>query len=64
MCIEQGLAGQRMLRAAGHDATLHYGVRPPTGLGPLQAHVWITIDDEILLGGEDAADFAPVAAYP
>lgn len=64
VCIEKGLVAQRMLRSSGIDALLHYGARhhPVTGL--LEAHVWVTIDDRSVLGGAEAADFAPIAVYP
>lgn len=64
MCIEQGLAVQRMLRRAGVDALLHYGARHDPQSGRLQAHVWVSVGDETIIGGEDAPGFAELAAYP
>jgi len=64
MCIERGIAAQRMLRAQGFDAVLHYGVSCPALSGDLQAHVWVTVGGRAVIGGEQAADFAEVAAYP
>ena len=64
MCIEQGLAAQRMLRRSGIDARLHYGARQGTGEGNLSAHVWVSVDGEIVLGGDEASQFAEVAAFP
>jgi Transglutaminase-like superfamily len=64
MCIEQGLAAQRMLRSAGTDAILHYGARHHLETGKLEAHVWVTVDGRAVIGGEEAADFALVASYP
>ena len=63
VCFQQGLTLQRMLRRRGIDARLHYGVGyAPTG--DLQAHVWISVDGEIVLGGEQAPAFKCVAIYP
>jgi hypothetical protein len=64
MCIEKGLAAQRMLRADGVDALLHYGARHDPDTGKLQAHVWVTVDGRAVVGGEEAQGFAPVATYP
>lgn len=62
-CIEQGLALQWLLRRRGVPARLHYGV----GRGDaeaLTAHVWVSLDDEVILGGEELARFGEVAVYP
>ena len=64
MCIEKGLAVQRLLRRSGADARLHYGARHDPLTGRLEAHVWVTVDGTTVIGGEQAADFAEVASYP
>jgi hypothetical protein len=64
MCIEKGLAVQRMLRSGGVDAVLHYGARHHLQTGRLEAHVWVTVDGRAVIGGAEAADFAPIATYP
>jgi hypothetical protein len=64
MCIEKGLTVQRMLRAAGADAVLHYGARHHPDTRKLQAHVWVTVGGKAVIGGEEAPEFAPVAVYP
>lgn len=64
MCIEQGLAVQRMLRRAGVAAVLHYGARHEPASAKLEAHVWVSVCDETIVGGCEAADFAEIAAYP
>jgi len=63
-CIEQGVAVQRLLRQSGHPAVLHYGVRDGGQAGPLQAHVWVTLDDRPVVGGEEASGFRQVATFP
>jgi hypothetical protein len=61
-CIEQGLASQRLLRAAGLNAVLHYGARHEGA--KLEAHVWVSVGRETIIGGEQAADFAELATFP
>jgi len=64
MCIQKGLAVQRLLRRAGVDALLHYGARRATDSGELQAHVWVSVADQVVIGGEEAPEFAEIAAFP
>jgi hypothetical protein len=64
MCIEKGLAAQRMLRSGGVDAILHYGARYRPGSGQLEAHVWISVGGETVMGAEQAANFAELATFP
>jgi hypothetical protein len=64
VCIEKGLTVQRMLRSRGVEAVLHYGARHHPDSGKLEAHVWVTVDGRAIIGGAEAADFAPIAAYP
>jgi hypothetical protein len=64
MCIEKGLTAQRMLRSGGVDAILHYGARHRPGSGRLEAHVWISVGGETVMGGEQAANFAELATFP
>jgi transglutaminase superfamily protein len=61
-CIEQGLAAQRMLRRGGNDAVLHYGARHAKS-GKLEAHVWVSIAGEAVIGGEEAAGFAEISTF-
>jgi hypothetical protein len=63
MCFERGLAAQWMLRRRGYDARLVYGARLGGGEG-LDAHVWVTLHDRIIIGGEQAADFQRLAVHP
>jgi len=63
-CIEQGIATQRLLRRAGIDAVLHYGARHAPDSGKVEAHVWVSVADKTIIGGEEARDFAELAEYP
>lgn len=62
-CFEQGLALQAMLRRRGAPAKLHYGVGYDAH-DRLAAHVWVSLDGRILIGGEEAWRFRELAAYP
>ena len=61
MCLEQGLACQAMLRARGIDARLNYGAAV---VDRLEAHVWVTVGEQVVIGGEEAARFRSVARFP
>lgn len=63
VCFQQGLALQWMLRRRGIDARLHYGVGQGDE-GSLLAHVWVTVGDAILIGGDGAPGVRGVAVYP
>lgn len=62
MCIEQGLAAQRLLRSAGIDAVLHYGARQ-NAPDKLEAHVWVSVAGQPVLGA-DATGFSEIATFP
>lgn len=64
MCIEKGLAAQRILRGANFDAVLHYGARHGAGEGRLEAHVWVTVDGRSVIGDPEAQAFALLASFP
>lgn len=64
MCIEQGIAMQRMLRRRGIDARLRYGARPKASESALEAHVWVTVGDMIVAGEAEAGRFAELAVFP
>lgn len=63
VCIEQGLAAQRILRRGGLPAVLHYGIRNEPAATKLEAHVWVTVDGQTVLGGEAARGYAEVATF-
>ena len=63
-CIERGLAAQRLLRKSGVNALLHYGARQDGSSGLLQAHVWVTVDGDAVIGGEEAPDYQEMAVFP
>lgn len=63
MCIEKGLATQRLLRASGVDAALHYGARNNPDDRTLEAHVWVTVGGTTVIGDESPLQFTELATY-
>ena len=64
LCLQQGIAFQWMLRRRGIDAVLHYGMLLPEGGGDMLAHVWVSVDSEVLLGHRERNGYTEVARYP
>lgn len=62
VCFQKGLALHWMLRRRGIPSVLLYGARRD-GEG-LAAHVWIDVDGETVIGGEEAPNFACLARFP
>ena len=62
VCFQRGLALHWMLRRRGIRSVLLYGARRE-GNG-LAAHVWVDVDGETVIGGEEAAGFACLARFP
>jgi len=63
MCIEKGLAAQRLLRQSGVDAVLHYGARHNDDERKLEAHVWVTVDGKTIIGDQSPLQFTELATY-
>lgn len=63
VCFQQGFALHLMLRRRGVASRVHYGVRHDPVEG-LMAHVWVSVDHLIVLGGETAPLFAELATFP
>jgi hypothetical protein len=64
VCIQSGLAAQRMMRRRGIEAILHYGIANERPSSRLEAHVWVSVNGKPVLGGAEAREFVPVATYP
>ncbi|HYG48178.1 MAG TPA: lasso peptide biosynthesis B2 protein [Allosphingosinicella sp.] len=62
VCFQKGLAVHWMLRRRGIRSVLLYGARRD-GDG-LAAHVWVDVDGETVIGGEEAPNFACLARFP
>ena len=63
VCFQQGLAVHLMLRRRGVPSRMHYGVSQALDKG-LGAHVWVSVGDRAVIGGEEAERFACLAIYP
>lgn len=63
VCFQKGLALHMMLRRRGIASLLHYGVGQDTARG-LTAHVWISTEGRIVIGGEEAPSHRCLATFP
>lgn len=63
VCFQRGLALQAMLHRRGVPSVLHYGIAREGG-DALQAHVWLSVDGAVVIGGAEAHLFACVATFP
>ncbi len=58
-CLVRALAGSLLLWRRGTPATIRFGVnRADAGFS---AHAWLLVGDTIVLGGENAPNFQPLA---
>jgi hypothetical protein len=62
VCFQRGLALHWMLRRRGIRSVLLYGARREGD--KLAAHVWVDVDGETVIGGEEAPTFALLARFP
>lgn len=59
-CLVRALAGGLLMRRRGiMGAVIRFGVKREAGA--LTAHAWLLLNGEILLGGEEAASYVPLA---
>lgn len=57
-CLTQALAGGFLIRRAGKNAIVHFGVAK--GEAGFKAHAWLESDGGILIGGREAAAYLPL----
>ena len=62
VCFHHGIAAQRILCRRGIAADLHYGVRRQAD-GQIKAHVWVTAQGQMVVGGAIAADYTPLTTF-
>jgi hypothetical protein len=62
VCFQRGLALHWMLRRRGIPSVLLYGARRDAD--GLAAHVWVDVEGETVIGGEEAPGFACLARFP
>lgn len=58
-CLVHALAGWLMLRRRGIGALVRLGVRNESGR--VAAHAWLMLGQTVLMGGEEAGRFQPIA---
>ena len=63
VCFQRGLALHWMLRRRSIQSVMHYGVSQRAE-GGLSAHVWLTLREQVILGGDVAEDYACLATFP
>lgn len=61
-CFERALGLRSMLHRRGVQAILHYGIRKSRDEG-LEAHVWLSVEGRVVLGGQESSRFAAVATF-
>lgn len=62
VCFPQALAGYAMLRRRDVPRTLVYGVARSDS-GELLAHTWLTVGDDVVLGGDAAPKFTAIERW-
>lgn len=62
VCFDKGLAVHWMLRRRRLPSQLHYGIG--SNDDRLTAHVWVSLNGQILIGEADARQHALVATFP
>lgn len=60
--MQEALALQWLLRRRGVPSLLHYGIDPVGA--ELSAHVWVSLQGEILIGEKASFSHAQVATFP
>lgn len=58
-CLVRALAGWLMMRRRGVRPVIRLGVR--TEAGTVYAHAWLMLGQVVLIGGEEADGFQPIA---
>jgi hypothetical protein len=62
VCFPQALAGYSMLRRRGVRSTVVYGVAR-SQQGELVAHTWLTVGEQVILGGETSQEFTAIERW-
>ncbi|MEA1071023.1 lasso peptide biosynthesis B2 protein [Sphingomonas sp. LY160] len=62
VCIQRALAMHWALRCRGIASFLHYGIC--RDLQDLKAHVWLTVDDQIVTCADERPSYVCMAVFP
>ena len=57
-CLTQALAGGFLIRRAGRNAVIHFGVA--RDVAGFKAHAWLESEGGIVIGGREAAAYLPL----
>jgi hypothetical protein len=61
-CLTQALAAQVLLSRAGHSPRVEIGVAKNENK-QFQAHAWLVIGDQVLIGGGEVDRYTPLIAW-
>ena len=61
-CLTQALALQWLLSRSGHTSRVHLGARRDAA-GKFEAHAWVECEDRVVIGGPEAHEYVPLAAW-
>ncbi|NBB76805.1 MAG: lasso peptide biosynthesis B2 protein [Bacteroidetes bacterium] len=62
-CLVQAVVAKVLLKKRETDSTLYFGVRKKDDGSSLEAHAWLDVNNEIVLGKELADQFTVVSSY-
>jgi hypothetical protein len=62
-CLVKALALQTLLARRGRIGILHLGVKTTRAAG-FEAHAWLEVDGEIIIGEGERHGFAPLLSHP
>lgn len=63
VCFQRAVGLKMMLRRRGIASVLHYGIARD-GNDKIKAHVWLSVGEDVLIGGREASQFACVGSFP
>lgn len=62
-CLVQAVVAKILLKNKGMRSTLYLGVRKSGDGSSLEAHAWLDVGEQTILGGEVADQFTEVSSY-
>lgn len=62
-CLVQAVVAKILLKKRGIGSTLYLGVRKADEGSSLEAHAWLDVDNQTILGGEVSDQFTVVSSY-
>ncbi|MDZ7717597.1 MAG: lasso peptide biosynthesis B2 protein [Balneolaceae bacterium] len=62
-CLVQAVVAKILLRKRGIESTLYLGVRKAEDGSSLEAHAWLDVGNQTILGGDVSDQFTVVSSY-